>query len=150
MRAPSLLLVGLAVLAGCGGEDDDGGAEKEPKTAPAAKVERPAGLSREERKVADGVAELLEAKDGDEACFASLGAQYVESLGGNEKCARAFDPLVTGDYNKISSVKVLKPGDQGEAEAEVTSASGGSPVELELDFASPGAWNVTGASNLPR
>ena len=149
MRRVAILLLGLVVLAGCGGDDASGDeGEKKPKAAPQGAVEAPAGLSGEEKKVAAGVTELLEQKSGADACFDSLGAQYVESLGGSEKCGPALDPLVTGDYNKVASIKVVKPGSK--AEAEVTPTGGGDPVTLELTFASPGAWNVTGASELPR
>jgi hypothetical protein len=154
MRPRVLLFVVLVALAGCGDDDENGGSGEKtstaPKTSAQAKTVTPSGLSPEEKKVAAGVAELLEAESGEDACFEALGAQYVEELGGEEKCAKAFDPLVTGDYNTISSVKVIKPGDQGKAEAEVTSSGGGSPVKMTLVFASPGSWNVTRVDNLPR
>ena len=142
----------LLLLAGCGEDEGDGNDKTTgaPKTSAEAKTVTPSGLSPEEKKVAAGVAELLEAESGEDACFDSLGARYVQELGGEEKCAQAFDLLVTGDYNTISSVKVLKPGDQGKAVAEVRSPGGSSAVKVTLVFASPGAWNVTRADNLPR
>jgi hypothetical protein len=90
--------------------------------------------------------ELLEQPSGKDACFASLSSAYVESLGGQEACARRYDPLVTGDFNTVGPVRVVKPG--VEAVAEVTSSQGGGRVTLRYKRVA-GGWNVIGASGLP-
>ena len=73
-------------------------------------------------------------------------AEYLDSLGGEEVCARRFHPVVTGDYDTIASVRILKP--EVEAAAEVTAPGGAPRVTLKLAMATTG-WRIDGATGLP-
>jgi hypothetical protein len=139
---------GIAALAGCGGDDDGGERGTSPATTAAAAgggaVARPAGLRGEAAAAADTVVKVLEEASGEDACYEWLGSAYVESLGGQEACARRFDPLVTGDFDRIDSVRVTEPGKSAEAQV----SGGGGKATLRLALATTG-WRVNGASGLP-
>ena len=97
--ARRLVLVGLIALLGCGGGDGgDGGGGASPRTEESTGIERPRGLAGEAAQAADVVVELLEQPSGEEACYSLLGTDYVEALGGQETCARRFEPVVTGEF----------------------------------------------------
>jgi hypothetical protein len=150
MKALATVLVGLLVLAGCGGDDDGDGGEGNGAKAPTTTVPEtpiPTGLSGEDKEVADAAAGLLEARSGEDACFELLGADYVESLGGEDACAKALDPLVTGNFDRVASVRVVKPETQ--AFADVSGRSG-RHVTIRFAKASTGDWNMDAASGLPR
>jgi len=144
----SIVLLASLVPLGCGGGD---GGDSPSTTSPAptedvALIQRPPGLSGEASAAADVVVELLELPSGAEACFALIGTEYLDSLGGEEVCARRFDPVVTGDYDTIASVRILKP--EVEAAAEVTAPGGAPRVTLKLAMATTG-WRIDGATGLP-
>ena len=150
-----VVLIAFLVLVGCGDDGGEGGGtgaapttttESAPAPEGGPPVRRPGGLSGEAAEAADVVVEFLEQPSGEDACFALVGTEYADSLGGQEACARRFDPLVTGRYDTIASVRVVKPG--VEAAAEVTSSQGGGRVTLKLAMATTG-WRVDGASGLP-
>jgi hypothetical protein len=153
-----IAVAGMAALAGCGGADGGGGGGGATSPATAATtattataagggaVARPAGLRGEAAAAADTVVKVLEEASGEDACYEWLGSAYVESLGGQEDCARRFDPLVTGPYDRITSMRVTRPGRS--AVAQVTGSGAGGPVTLRLALATTG-WRVNGASGLP-
>ena len=148
MRRLGSVLLTLVVLIGCGGDDDEGAGPtqtKPPKSGEKAKV--PPGLSGEERKAAQTVAAFLNEASGIDACFAWVASDYVDSLGGQKRCAKLYDPLVTGDFSEIRSVRIVEPG--ARAVAVVAPEGDGEPVDLKLAMATTG-WRVDGASGLPR
>jgi hypothetical protein len=146
-------VVAVFALGGCGGNDDKSGtggrtAATPTATTPAATATTavPPTLSGEAAEAAKVVAEFLDAPSGADACISLVGTQYADSLGGQGACAKQFDPLVTGPYNRIASVRIVKPGT--EAAADVTAAKGGRPVVLKLARATTG-WRINGAAGLP-
>ena len=137
----ALPLVAAALLAGCGGDDEDGDggtpttARGPAKTAPDAQIKGPDGA-----KMAAKAKELLESTDGESACFAVVTSSYVEKVG-EAACARTMGEIATGPYDTITRAERTS-AEVGEA--DVTSADGSQKRTLVFGRTFDGDWNVDG------
>jgi hypothetical protein len=145
----ALLLAAAALAAGgCGGDDDEGGGGNgggdAPKPAATATISEDALIDGEEgREIAAVAVELLNAKNGDDPCYAITASDYVESLGGLEGCAKKLGPIATGPYD---SVVAAGPKDDGKTgTADVATADGEEKRTIEFaKSVSTDKWNIDG------
>ena len=140
-RLPATLLALVVLAAGCGGDDDeDGGGSPEPAAAATtsedARVEGPDGAA-----IVKVTTELLDAKNGEDPCFAIVASDYAESLGGQEGCARKMGPIATGPLDTITAA-----GATGEdtGEAQVESSDGSEKRTIKFAKTVSGDWRIDG------
>jgi len=120
-RSAAVFAAAAALAAGCGEKEEEVGDAPAPPaggvtTAADARVEGNDG-----QKIAEVTKELLEAKDGDEPCYAIVASDYVESLGGLEGCAKKFGPIATGPLDTIRSAGIAR------SSGSITWSAAGSP-----------------------
>ena len=139
-RLLALLLAALVVAAGCGGDDDNGGDSPEPAAAATtsedARVEGPDGEA-----IVEVTKELLDAKGGDDPCFAIVASDYAESLGGQDGCARKMGPIATGPLDTITAAGAT--GDDT-GEAQVESSDGSETRTIKFARTVAGEWRIDG------
>jgi hypothetical protein len=146
-RRNATLLLGLLLATGatgfgCGGDDDGDGAPSPKAGGPAvtskdAQIEGPEGA-----KIADVTKELLNAKNGEDPCFAIVASDYVESLGGEDACAAKLGPIATGPLDTITAARPLGKGQTGEARVE--SSDGSQEQTIEFAKTVTGDWRIAG------
>ena len=147
MKAWLLVLLLVAALgAGCGDDDDsggEGGAGDTPKPVAAAATSEDAEVKGPDgEKIVEVTTELLNAKDGDEPCYAIVASDYVESLGGLEKCAAKLGPIATGPLDTITAAGPSADGKTGTAEVE--SSKGDEKQTIKFAKTVAGEWRVDG------
>ena len=142
----ALAAVVAALAAGCGGDEDaekdGGGSAREP--AGAATIAEDALIDGEEgREMAAVALELLNAKDGDDPCYAIAASDYVESLGGLRGCAEELGPIATGPYDTVLAAGPKDDGQTGTA--DVTTSDGDEKRTIEFaKSVSTDKWNIDG------
>lgn len=152
MPAKRLLLIGLVLAAlvplGCGGDDEDGGADDKPaqtaggpvKIAEDAQIKGPEGA-----KIADSAKKLLEARSGQDVCYELTASDYVESLGGEKGCAAKLGPIATGPLDTIVAARAKGRGEAGDTgEAQLESSDGSQKQTVKFAKSVTGDWNVDG------
>ncbi|HEX8646458.1 MAG TPA: hypothetical protein VF715_06130 [Thermoleophilaceae bacterium] len=143
-RSLALLLAAMALGAGCGGGDEDGGEKGgAPESGGVAKVAEDALIDGAEgRKIADVAIELLNAPNGDDPCYAIVASDYMESLGGLEGCAKKLGPIATGPFD---TVVAAGPKDDGETgTADVATSDGGEKQTIDFAKTVAGEWRIDG------
>lgn len=143
-RLPALLLAACALAVGCGddgGDEDNGGGTPAPggaaRVADDARIQGPEG-----RKIADVTIELLDARNGDDPCYAIAASDYVESLGGLEGCARKLGPIAAGPLDTVVAAGPSANGETGSAEVE--SSEGGEKLTIQFAHTVAGEWRIDG------
>ena len=139
------LLVAAVFAVGCGDDDDDGTSSgtATPATGGAAKTSEDATVEGKDGAASVTVTlELLNAKDGDEPCYAIVASDYVESLGGLEGCAKKMGPIATGPLDTITHAAALPGGETGEAHVET--ADGAQKQTIKFAKTVAGEWRVDG------
>jgi hypothetical protein len=94
------------------------------------------------RKIVEVTTELLDAKNGDDPCYAIVASDYVESLGGLEGCAKKFGPIATGPLDTITAAGPSANGETGRAEVE--SSDGGAKQTIVFAKTVAGEWRIDG------
>lgn len=141
------MLAAAALATGCGGDgdgDDEENGGGKPEPAAPAKIADDAKIDGAEgREIADAATQLLNAKNGDDACYELAASDYVESLGGLEGCAKKLGPIATGPLDTVTAAGPKGDGETGTAEVE--SSEGREKLTIEYaKSVSTDKWNVDG------
>lgn len=138
----ALLLAATAIGAGCGDEADRSVDTTPPPPAGARISEDARVEGAEGQRIAEEAVRLMDAENGDEACYEIVASDYVESLGGLKACAEEFEPIATGPLDTVVAARMNPDEKTGVAELESEDGSERQTVKYARTVAD--AWRIDG------